>query len=416
LEFIQSRGQVFRQINCVCNVGGAIEFNLGVTSSSFNNILVEDEFKCCKFIRELAFVENLSFIGRRKTKKINLGIVPIGGGSPIVVQSMTNTDTRNVEATIAQINALARAGCEVIRVAVPDQEAVQAIPAIKKKINIPLVADIHFDYRLAINAVKQGVAGIRINPGNIAPDKIREIVKVAKERETVVRIGINSGSLQKDLLTKYGGPTADALVESALQNIEVVEDQDFGLIKLSLKSSDVPTMIGAYRAISAKTDYPLHLGVTEAGSLVNAAIKSALGIGTLLYEGIGDTIRVSVTGDPVSEIPLAYGILRALKIRKVGPEIVSCPTCGRCEIDLLSVTGKIEKALAGKKDYLKIALMGCVVNGPGEAADADVGIAGGKGQGILFKKGKVVKKVNEKDFVKVLLKEINIMMDERKKI
>jgi len=416
LKFIQSWGQVFRQINCVCNAGGAIEFNLSVTSSSLNNILVEDEFKCCKFVRELAFVENLSFIRRRKTKKINLGIVPIGGDSPIVVQSMTNTDTRDVEATVAQINALARAGCEVIRVAVPDQEAVQSIPAIKKKINIPLVADIHFDYRLAINAIKQGVAGIRINPGNIAPDKIREIVKVAKERETVIRIGINSGSLQKDLLSKYGGATADALVESALQNIEVVEDQGFGLIKLSLKSSDVPTMISAYRAISAKTDYPLHLGVTEAGSLVNAAIKSALGIGTLLYEGIGDTIRVSVTGDPVSEIPMAYGILRALKIRKVGPEIVSCPTCGRCEIDLLSVTGKIEKALAGKKDYLKIALMGCVVNGPGEAADADIGIAGGKGQGILFKKGKVVKKVNEKDFVKVLLKEINIMIDERKKI
>ncbi|HUN55424.1 MAG TPA: flavodoxin-dependent (E)-4-hydroxy-3-methylbut-2-enyl-diphosphate synthase [Smithella sp.] len=360
-------------------------------------------------------MKNLSFIRRRKTKKINLGSVPIGGDAPIVVQSMTNTDTRDMKATVTQINALARAGCEVIRVAVPDQEAAQAISAIKKKINIPLVADIHFNYRLAINAMKQGVAGIRINPGNIARDKIREIVRVAKERQTVIRIGINSGSLQKDLLSKYGGATSDALVESALQNLALVEDLGFGLIKLSLKSSDVPSMINAYRAISAKTDYPLHLGVTEAGSLVNAAIKSALGIGTLLYEGIGDTIRVSVTGDPASEIPLAYGILRALNIRKVGPEIVSCPTCGRCEIDLLNLTGKIEKALAGKKDYLKIALMGCVVNGPGEAADADIGIAGGRGQGILFKKGKVVKKVNEKDFVKVLLKEINIMRDERKK-
>ncbi|PKN52033.1 MAG: 4-hydroxy-3-methylbut-2-en-1-yl diphosphate synthase [Deltaproteobacteria bacterium HGW-Deltaproteobacteria-13] len=353
---------------------------------------------------------------RKKTKKINLDFVSIGGDAPIVVQSMTNTDTRDVEATVAQIGELEKAGCEVIRVAVPDKKAVQAIPAIKKRIRLPLIADIHFDYRLAVDAMKSGAAGIRINPGNMAPDKINEVIKVAKERDIVIRIGVNSGSLQKDLLLKYGGATADALVESALQNIERFEDQGFDKIKLSLKSSDVPSMIEAYRAISAKTDYPLHLGVTEAGSLVNAAVKSALGIGTLLYEGIGDTIRVSVTGDPVSEIPLAYGILRALKIRNVGPEIVSCPTCGRCEIDLLKLSGKIEKALAGRKDYLKVALMGCVVNGPGEAADADIGIAGGKGQGILFKKGKVVKKVNEKDFVKVLMKEINLMIEERKKV
>jgi len=298
----------------------------------------------------------------------------------------------------------------------PDKEAAEAIPAIKKKIRLPLVADIHFNYRLAIDAMKQGVDGIRINPGNIPRDGIRAIVKAAKERGIVIRIGVNSGSLQKDLLLKYGGATADALVESALQNIDFFEDQGFSLIKLSLKSSDVPAMIEAYRAIAAKTDYPLHLGVTEAGSLISAAIKSSLGIGTLLYEGIGDTIRVSVTGDPVLEIPLAYGILRALNIRKVGPEIISCPTCGRCEIDLLSLTDKIEQALAGQKDYLKVALMGCVVNGPGEAADADIGIAGGKGQGILFKKGKALKKVKEKDFVKVLLEEINLMIDERKKI
>jgi (E)-4-hydroxy-3-methylbut-2-enyl-diphosphate synthase len=361
-------------------------------------------------------VENLSLIRRRKTKKINLDDVPIGGDAPIVVQSMTNTDTRNVKATIAQINALEEVGCEVIRIAVPDKEAVRSIPDIKKKIRIPLVADIHFDYRLAVEAMRLGVAGIRINPGNIAPEKIREIVKVAKERNTVIRIGVNSGSLQKDLLLKYGGVTSDALVQSALQNIELFEDQGFDLIKLSLKSSDVPSMIEAYRAIAAKTDYPLHLGVTEAGSLVGSAIKSSLGIGTLLYEGIGDTIRVSVTGDPLLEIPLAYGILRALKIRKVGPEIVSCPTCGRCEIDLLKLTYKIEKALAGEKNYLKVALMGCVVNGPGEAADADIGIAGGKGQGIIFKKGKALKKVKEKDFVKVLLKEIKLMLKERKEV
>jgi (E)-4-hydroxy-3-methylbut-2-enyl-diphosphate synthase len=360
-------------------------------------------------------VENLSLIRRRKTKKINIGTVSVGGDVPIVVQSMTNTDTRNVKATIAQISRLEKAGCEIIRVALPDKEAAEAIQAIKKKIHLPLIADIHFNYRLAIDAMRKGVDGIRINPGNIPRDGIRAIVKEARERGIAIRIGVNSGSLQKDLLLKYGGAAADALVESALQNIEFFEDQGFSLIKLSLKSSDVPAMIEAYRAIAAKTDYPLHLGVTEAGSLVNAAIKSSLGIGTLLYEGIGDTIRVSVTGDPVLEIPVAYGILRALNIRKVGPEIISCPTCGRCEIDLLSLTGKIEKALGDKKDYFKIALMGCVVNGPGEAADADIGIAGGKGQGILFKKGKAVRKVNEKDFVKVLLKEINMMIDERKK-
>jgi len=365
---------------------------------------------------EKTSVEHLSFIKRRKTKTIKLGGLSIGGSSPVIVQSMTNTDTRDVKTTVRQIKALEKTGCEIIRVAVPDAEAVEAIPAIKKKINLPLIADIHFDYRLAIAAIRNSAEGIRINPGNIARDKIGEIVRAAKERKTVIRIGVNSGSLQKDLLKKYGGPTAGALAESALQNIKYFEDHDFDLIKLSLKSSNVPTMIEAYRAISAQTDYPLHLGVTEAGSLVNAAIKSAVGIGTLLYEGIGDTIRVSVTGDPVLEIPLAYGILRALNIRKIGPEIISCPTCGRCEIDLLKLSAKIEKALTGQKEYLKIALMGCVVNGPGEAADADIGLAGGRGQGVIFKKGKLWQKVAEKDFAKILLKEINMMIDERKKV
>lgn len=363
----------------------------------------------------MATAENLSLMKRRKTRKINLGNVPIGDASPIVVQSMTNTDTRDVESTVAQIKALERSGCEIIRIALPDNKAVMCIPAIKKKIKIPLVADIHFNYRLALDAIKYGADGIRINPGNIERNKIKEIVKAAKERETVIRIGVNSGSLQKDLLLKYGGATPAALAESALRNIELLEDQGFEFIKLSLKSSDVSNMIEAYRIIAAKTDYPLHLGVTEAGSLMNAAIKSSLGIGTLLYEGIGDTIRVSVTGNPLSEIPVAYGILRALNIRKIGPDIVSCPTCGRCEIDLLKLTGKIEKALTGKKDYLKVALMGCVVNGPGEAADADIGLAGGKKQGIIFKKGKAFKKVKENDFVKVLLEEINMMIEERKK-
>jgi (E)-4-hydroxy-3-methylbut-2-enyl-diphosphate synthase len=359
-------------------------------------------------------LEDSSFIKRRKAKKINLGSVQIGGDAPVAVQSMTNTDTRDVQATVAQIKALEEAGCEVVRIAVPDKDAVQAIPEIKKRIHLPLIADIHFHYRLAIDAMKHGVDGIRVNPGNITEDKLREIIKIAKERKIVIRIGVNAGSLQKDLLLKYGGATAEALVDSALRNIELFEDEGFDLIKLSLKSSDVPTMIEAYRTIAAKTDYPLHLGVTEAGTLVNAAIKSALGIGTLLYEGIGDTVRVSVTGNPVLEIPLAYSILRTLKIRMVGPEIISCPTCGRCEIDLLGLTDQIEKALAGKKDYLKIALMGCVVNGPGEAADADIGIAGGKNMGLLFKKGQVLKKINEKDFIPVLLKEINSMIEEKK--
>jgi (E)-4-hydroxy-3-methylbut-2-enyl-diphosphate synthase len=351
-------------------------------------------------------VDDLSKIQRKKTRKINLGGVPIGGDAPIAVQSMTSTDTSNVKATVAQIKKLEKAGCEIIRVTVPDQEAVNALPEIIKRISIPLIADIHFQHQLAIDAMKQGVAGIRINPGNIARGKIRQIVQVAKERDVVIRIGVNAGSLQKDLLRQYGGATAEALVASALKNIELLEEEGFSRLKLSLKSSNVPMMIEAYKAIAQKTDYPLHLGVTEAGTLVDAAIKSSLGIGALLYEGIGDTIRVSVTGNPVWEIPIAYGILRSLRIRKVGPEIISCPTCGRCQIDLLGLTRKIERALAGRKEYLKVALMGCVVNGPGEAAEADIGIAGGKGFGMMFKKGVTYKKVAEKDFVPVLLEEI----------
>ena len=352
-------------------------------------------------------------IKRRKTREIHLGSVKIGGDAPVIVQSMTNTDTRDVAATIAQIHLLQEAGCEIVRVAVPDQEAVDALPAIKKSIQIPLIADIHFHYQLAIDAINNGADGIRINPGNIVKDKIAEIVKVAKEHQTVIRIGVNAGSLQKDLVLDYGGVTAEALCVSAMRNIEMFEDMGFDLIKLSLKSSDVPMMIEAYRLIAARTDYPLHLGVTEAGTLVDAAVKSALGIGTLLYEGIGDTIRVSVTGDPLQEIPIAYGILRALKIRKVGPEIISCPTCGRCQIDLVGLTSKVEKALVGRKKYVKVALMGCVVNGPGEAAEADIGIAGGNGFGMMFKKGVAYKKVEEKDFVPVLLEEISALDNEK---
>jgi len=350
---------------------------------------------------------------RRKARVIQVGSVKIGGNEPIVVQSMANTDTRDIEATVRQIHELQEAGCEIVRVAVLDEEAVEAIPAIKKRIQIPLIADIHFHYQLALKAIQNGADGIRINPGNIAPDKIAEIVRLSKERQTVIRIGVNAGSMQKDLIDEYSGVTAEAMCASALRNIEIFEDLGFELIKLSLKSSDVPMMIEAYRLIAAKTDYPLHLGVTEAGTLVAAAIKSALGIGTLLYEGIGDTIRVSVTGNPVLEIPVAYSILRALKIRKIGPEIISCPTCGRCQINLPELVETIEKALAGRKEYIKVALMGCVVNGPGEAADADIGIAGGRGFGMMFKKGVAYKKVEEKDFVPMLLEEIKSMDNEK---
>jgi (E)-4-hydroxy-3-methylbut-2-enyl-diphosphate synthase len=348
-------------------------------------------------------------IRRRKTKSLDLGGVRIGGDAPIVVQSMTSSDTRDVTATVKEICALEEAGCEVVRVAVPDEAAAIAIHEIRSRIHIPLIADIHFQYSLALLAMNHGADGIRVNPGNIPPEGIRKIVSMARQNRKVIRIGVNAGSLEKEIAVRHGGPTAEALVESALKNIRLLEELDFGAIKLSLKSSDVRTMIAAYRSISEKTDYPLHLGVTEAGSLIQSAIKSALGIGTLLCDGIGDTIRVSVTGNPIPEIGLAFGILRALNIRNVGPDIVSCPTCGRCEIDLAGLVGQVERALGGMKTPMKIALMGCVVNGPGEAAEADIGIAGGKGAGMLFKRGKVVRKIREKELVPVLLEEIRKM-------
>ena len=349
-------------------------------------------------------------IRRKKTRPIYVGSVKIGGDAPVVVQSMTCTDTRDVKSTVEQIKRLEDAGCEIIRVAVPDRDAAAALVDIKKSIGIPLIADIHFNHILAIEAIRNGVDGIRINPGNISKDKTKEIISFAKEKNVAIRIGINAGSLEKDLLSSYGGPTSAALVESALRSIELFEDMGFYSIKLSLKSSNVATMIEAHRAISEKTDYPLHIGVTEAGSLVNSAIKSSIGIGALLYDGIGDTIRVSITGDPVSEVGVAYGILRALNVRKVGPDIISCPTCGRCEIDLFKLSEEVERRLAGMKEYLKIALMGCVVNGPGEAAEADIGIAGGRHTGLLFKKGEVVRKIKEEEFVDVLVDEINSMI------
>lgn len=331
----------------------------------------------------------------------------MGGGAPIVVQSMTTTDTRNVKATVRQIIRLAKAGCEIVRVAVPDEEAASVLGAIKSKSPLPLIADVHFHERIALEAIRQGVDGLRINPGNMRQEGIKKVVKAAKERSVPIRIGVNAGSLEKDLQKKYGGPTAAALAESALRNTAFLEEFGFEAIKLSLKASDVPTMIEAYRTIARQTDYPLHLGVTEAGTLVASAIKSAIGIGLLLNEGIGDTIRISITGDPVAEMGVAFGILRALHLRDVGPDIIACPTCGRCEIDLARLVREVEKKLSGRKTPIKIALMGCVVNGPGEAAEADIGIAGGRGMGLLFKKGKSIRKIPEADFVTVLMEEID---------
>jgi len=341
-----------------------------------------------------------------------VGNVQVGGDNPVVVQSMTSTDTRDVAATGEQIRRLADAGCEIARVAVPDREAASVLSEIRKQSSLPVIADIHFDDRLALLAIEQGMDGIRINPGNIPREKFKDIVLAAKERDVCIRLGINGGSLEKDLLVKYDGPTASALVESALRSVDYLEDQGFTNMKVSLKSSDVSIMIDACREFSKKSDYPLHLGVTEAGTLLQSAIKSSLGIGMLLAEGIGDTIRVSVTGDPVQEMTVAWGILRALKLRERGPEIISCPTCGRCEIDLLALVEEAERKLAHLKTPLKVALMGCVVNGPGEAAEADIGIAGGKGTGMLFKKGHMVRKIKEAEFIPVLLAEIEKLTGE----
>jgi len=331
-----------------------------------------------------------------------------------VVQSMTNTDTRDARATVAQIKRLADVGCEIVRVAVPDNEAAAQLSHIKKGITIPLVADIHFDYRLALKALRAGVDGLRLNPGNIGgADRVRKVVAAARERQVPIRIGVNSGSLEKDLLVQHGRATPEAMVESALRHIRLIEDLDYGLIKVSMKSSDVLDTIAGYRLLASKTDYPLHLGVTEAGTLVDAAVKSALGIGILLFEGLGDTLRVSVTSAPEEEIPVAYSILRALKLRERGVELISCPTCGRTEIDLIPMVEKAERMLRMVRTPLKVAIMGCVVNGPGEAREADVGMAGGRGQGILFKKGERVAKVPESELLHRLLLEVEKMTGEK---
>ncbi|MFH2093720.1 MAG: flavodoxin-dependent (E)-4-hydroxy-3-methylbut-2-enyl-diphosphate synthase [Pseudomonadota bacterium] len=346
---------------------------------------------------------------RRKTRQISIGKVKIGSDAPVSVQSMTNTDTRDVAATVGQILALEKAGCEIIRVAVPDMDAALALEKIKRQITIPLIADIHFDYKLALASAKAGADALRINPGNIGTaKKIKAVVDCATDHQIPIRIGVNAGSLEKEI-EKRLGTTAEAMVESALRNIQILEDLDFHQIKVSLKASDVSRTIAAYRLLADKTDVPFHVGVTEAGGLIAGITKSAIGIGMLLAQGLGDTLRVSLTRDPVEEIRTGYEILRALGIRSRGPELISCPTCGRCKIDLFKIAEQTEKALLERSCKIKVAIMGCAVNGPGEAKEADIGIAGGDGKGILFKKGRVVRKIDQDDLVAQLLAEIDIM-------
>lgn len=340
-------------------------------------------------------------------REVNIGGVKIGGNNPIAIQSMTNTDTRDAKATIAQIKQLEAAGCEIVRCAVPDQEAAEAMGVIRKNINIPLVADIHFDYRLAIRCMELGVNKIRINPGNIGSrDKVREVVECAKHYGVPLRIGVNGGSLEKDLVEKYKHPVADALVESAFRHVEILESLDFYNTVVSIKVSDVPEMMKAYRKFHSQSDLPLHVGVTEAGTERMGVIKSAVGIGGLLSEGIGDTIRVSLTADPVAEIYAAKDLLSVLNLRSGGIKFVSCPTCGRTQIDLISIAAEVEEKLKGIDKDIKVAVMGCAVNGPGEARDADVGIAGGKDCGLIFRKGEIIRKVPENMLVEELFREI----------
>ncbi|MBR3457503.1 MAG: flavodoxin-dependent (E)-4-hydroxy-3-methylbut-2-enyl-diphosphate synthase [Selenomonadaceae bacterium] len=351
---------------------------------------------------------------RKMTRQIHIGPVAIGGGAPISVQSMTNTKTADTEATVAQIRALVAAGCDIVRLAVPDMEAAKNLGNILREVTVPLVADIHFDYRLAIEAIRQGVAALRLNPGNIGgEDRVRAVVEEAKAHGIPIRIGVNAGSLDKKLLAKHGKVTAEALVESAMQHVRILEALDFYDMKISLKAHDVPLTLEAYRLMSETVDYPLHLGITEAGTANTGVIKSAVGIGALLAEGIGDTIRISLTGDPTAEVKVANEILKSLGLREYGPTLIACPTCGRTSIDLPAIAAKVEEKLAGIQEPIEVAVMGCVVNGPGEARTADVGIAGGKGEGLVFRKGEIIRKVPEEALVDELFKEIDAILAEK---
>ena len=352
---------------------------------------------------------------RRNSRQLKLGKIFIGGTAPISVQSMTNTKTEDVAATVNQIKELTALGCDLIRCAVPGLRAAQALSAIKEQISIPLIADIHFDYKLALEAIAAGVDGLRLNPGNIGgKDEISQVISKASDRNIPIRIGVNAGSLPKDILLKYGHPTPEALVEAAWRHIRILEEYDYRNIKISLKAHDVPLTIAAYRLMAAQCDYPLHVGITEAGTVNSGIIKSAVGIGALLAEGIGDTIRVSLTGDPANEVRVAYQILKALGLREYGPTLISCPTCGRTQIQLEKLALEVEKRLENIKEPITVAVMGCVVNGPGEAREADIGIAGGISEGLIFKKGKIIKKVREEEIIDILFAEIDKILSERK--
>lgn len=342
------------------------------------------------------------------TRQVHVGPMAIGGGAPVSIQSMCNTPTENVDATVAQILRLEQAGCDIVRVAVPTREAAMAIPAIKSRIHIPLVADIHFDYKLALLCIDGGVDKIRINPGNIgSPDRVRAVADGCRERGIPIRVGVNGGSLEKDILRKYGGVTAEALAESALGHVRLLEDCGFRDVCISVKCSHVPVNMAAYRLLHERTDYPLHLGVTEAGTPDMGVLKSAIGIGGLLCQGIGDTLRVSLTADPVEEVVAAKRILQAIGLRRSGPDLIACPTCGRTKYDMLSIAREVERRLVGCTKPITVAVMGCVVNGPGEASAADVGIAGGDGEGLLFAKGKILRKLPQDKLVDALMEEID---------
>lgn len=354
-------------------------------------------------------------MARRKTRQINIGGVRVGGDAPVTVQSMTNTNTADIPSTVAQIKALEEAGCEIIRVAVPDMEAADSLSRIKEAISIPLVADIHFDWRLALKAIDAGVDCLRINPGNIgSKDRVREVVRAAGQRGVPIRIGVNAGSLEKEILAKYGHPTADALVESAMRHICILEDLGFTEIKVSLKASSVRLTVDSYRKLAEKVDYPFHIGITEAGTLFSGTVKSAVGLGVLLADGIGDTLRVSLTGDPVDEVKVGWEVLKSLDLRKRGVNIISCPTCGRVKLDSIKIASEVERRLSCLKESVNVAIMGCVVNGPGEASEADVGVAGGDGVGLIYVKGEAVRKVREEEIVDSVIEEVKRVVEERR--
>jgi (E)-4-hydroxy-3-methylbut-2-enyl-diphosphate synthase len=353
---------------------------------------------------------------RRFTREITVGSVRIGGINPVSIQSMTNTDTRDRMATLQQIQQLTAAGCEIVRLAVPDQAAADNLAYLTAQASVPLVADIHFDYRLALTAIAAGIAKLRINPGNIGgPERVALVATEAKKRGIPIRIGVNAGSLEPDLLAKYQGPTPSAMVESALRHVKLLEDQDFYDIVISLKASSVPNTIEAYQQLAGQCAYPLHIGITEAGTRIKGSLRSAVGLGILLWQGLGDTLRVSLTGDPVPEVEAGREILQALNLRQFGPTVVSCPTCGRTQVNLEALATKVEALVAGMEQPWRIAVMGCAVNGPGEAREADLGVAGGKGEGLIFRHGQIIRKVPEADIITALQEELTKMVKERQK-